>query len=97
MKELIQPKALIKPWSLGDFAVVRRVEGATEAPKHARYGQLILRVAIERSRIKNDGPRGILCYVSCPEVPVQEGWDDVQITEHVRDLQLQGGNAASAR
>lgn len=66
--------------------MVGGVEGTTEAPEHAGYCQLILRVAIEGSRVKDDGPRGILRYVSSPEVSVEQGWDDVQITEQVGDL-----------
>lgn len=86
VEELIQLKALLEVWGLGDFAVVGGVKGATEAPKHAGYRQLILRVAIEGSWVKNDGPRGILRHVSSPEVSVEQGWDDVQIMEQVRDL-----------
>lgn len=86
VEELIQLQALLEAWSLGDFAVVGGVEGATEAPEHASYCQLILRVAIEGSRVKDDGPRGILRYISSPEVSVEQGWDDVQIMEQVRDL-----------
>lgn len=86
VEELIQLQALLKAWGLGDFAVVGRVEGATEAPEHASYCQLILRVAIEGSRVKDDGPRGILGYISSPKVSVEQGWDDVQITEQVGDL-----------
>lgn len=95
VEELIQLQALLKSRGLGDLAVVGGVEGATEAPKHAGYCQLIFRVAIERSWVKNDGPRGILCYVSSPEVSVEQGWDDVQIKEQTRDLQLRGGKATS--
>lgn len=96
VEELIQLLALLKARGLGDLVVVGRVEGATEAPEHASYRQLVLRVAIERSRVKDDRPRGILRYVSSPEVSVEQGRDDVQIEEQVRDLQLQEGNAASA-
>lgn len=86
VEELIQLKALLEVWGLGDFAVVGGVKGATEAPEHAGYRQLILRVAIEGSWVKNDGPRGILRHISSPEVSVEQGWDDVQIMEQVRDL-----------
>lgn len=86
VKQLIQLKALLESWGLGDFAVVGRVKGAAKAPKHASYCQLIFRVAVERSWVKNDRPRGILCYVSTPEIPVEQGWDDLQVTEQVRDL-----------
>jgi hypothetical protein len=41
VEELIQLQALLEPWGLGDFAMVGRVKGATEAPKHASYRQLI--------------------------------------------------------
>lgn len=97
VEELIQLQALLKPGSLGDLVVVGRVEGATKAPKHASYCQVILRVPIERSWVKDDGPRGVLCHVSSPEVSVEQGWDDVQIKEQIRDLQLRGGKAASAK
>ena len=86
VEELIQLKALLEAWGLGDFAVVGGVKGATEAPEHAGYRQLILRVAIEGSWVKNDRPRGILRHVSSPEVSVEQGWDDVQIMEQVRDF-----------
>ena len=54
---VIQLQALLEAWSLGDFAVVGGVEGATEAPEHAGYCQLILRVAIEGSRVGGRGEK----------------------------------------
>lgn len=71
VEELVQLQALLESRGLGDLAVVGRVKGATEAPKHAGYCQLILRVAIERSWIENDGPRGVFCYIPSPEVSVE--------------------------
>lgn len=97
VEELVQLQTLLKAGGPGDLTVVGRVEGAAEAPKHAGDCQLILRVAVERSWVKNDGPRGVLGYVSSPQVPMEQGWDDVQATEQLRDLQLQGGNSASAK
>lgn len=95
VEELVQLQTLLEARGSGDLAVVGRVEGTAEAPEHAGDCQLILRVAVERSRVKNDRPSGVLGYVSCPEVPVKQGWDDVQVTEQVRDLQLQGANASA--
>lgn len=42
VEELIQLLALLKSGGLGDLVVVGRVEGATKAPKHTGYCQLIL-------------------------------------------------------
>lgn len=71
VKELIQLQALLKAWGLRDPAVVGRVKGTAEAPKHASYRQFILRVAVERGWVENDGPGGVFCYIPSPEVSVQ--------------------------
>lgn len=97
VEELIELQASLEARGLGDGAVVGRVEGAAEASEHAGYRQLVLRVAVEGSRVEDDRPGGVLRDVSGPEVPVEQGRDDVQVTKQVRDLQLQGGQAPSTK
>lgn len=56
VEELVELLAGLKARGLGDCAVVGGVEGVAETPKHAGYRQLVLRVAVERGRVKDDGP-----------------------------------------
>jgi len=88
VEQLVEPVPPGEPGRLGNVLVVRRVEGASEAPEHGGDAQLVLRVAVEGGGVEDDRPLGRLAHVAPPQVPVEERGGHGHAHKHLRDLQL---------
>lgn len=88
VKELVEQQPPVEPRSLGDLPVVGGEEGPGKATKHQGNRQFKLRMTVEGSWVINNGPGVVLSHISCPEIPVKKGGDDLHATEQIRDLHL---------